>query len=122
MYCYVRNALPCVRLVSLVRLCYVFLWSCYLGDIEIVRPYKKILLVLVFSSPCVFTLEVTPAPPLDTHSLTPNSTKASLYTCLCQKMVYYLFMQTISSLKFFLETLSKILIKFSSTEPRSHLG
>jgi hypothetical protein len=36
-------------------------------------------------------------------------------------MVYYLFMQTISSLKFFLETLSKILIKFSSAQPRSHL-
>jgi NADH:ubiquinone oxidoreductase subunit H len=38
MYCYVRNALPRVRLVSLVRLCYMFLWSCYLGDIVIVRP------------------------------------------------------------------------------------
>jgi hypothetical protein len=38
MYCYVRNALPCVRLVSLVRSCYVFLSSCYLGDIVIVQP------------------------------------------------------------------------------------
>jgi ABC-type multidrug transport system permease subunit len=32
MYCYVRNGLPRIRLVSLVRLCYVFLLPCYLGD------------------------------------------------------------------------------------------
>jgi F0F1-type ATP synthase assembly protein I len=77
----IRNALPRVRLVSLVRSCYVFLLSCYLGGIVIVQPFllieivacfankktptqttlslasetsKKILLVLVFSSPCVF--------------------------------------------------------------------
>jgi hypothetical protein len=37
MYCYVRNALPCVRLVSLVWLCYVFLLSWYLGGIVIVQ-------------------------------------------------------------------------------------
>jgi hypothetical protein len=33
MYCYVRNALPCVGLVSLVRSCYVLLLSCYLGNV-----------------------------------------------------------------------------------------
>jgi hypothetical protein len=48
MYCYVRNVLPRVRLVSLVRSCYVFLLICYLGDIVIVQPFckKKLLLVL----------------------------------------------------------------------------
>jgi hypothetical protein len=39
MYCYVRNALPRVRLVSLVRSCYVFILSCYLGGIVIVQPF-----------------------------------------------------------------------------------
>jgi hypothetical protein len=38
MYCYVRNALPCVRLVSLVSSCYVFVLSCYLGGKVIVQP------------------------------------------------------------------------------------
>jgi hypothetical protein len=44
----IRNALPRVRLVSLVRLCYVFLLSCYIGGIVIVKPFlqKKLLLVL----------------------------------------------------------------------------
>jgi hypothetical protein len=41
MYCYVRNALPHVRLVSLVRSCYVFLLSCYLGGIVIVQPFLQ---------------------------------------------------------------------------------
>jgi hypothetical protein len=41
MYCYVRNALPRVRLVTLVRSCYVFLLSCYLGGIVIVRPFLQ---------------------------------------------------------------------------------
>jgi hypothetical protein len=41
MYCYVRNALPRVRLVSLVRLCYAFLLSCYLGGIVSVRPFLQ---------------------------------------------------------------------------------
>jgi NADH:ubiquinone oxidoreductase subunit H len=41
MYCYVRNALPRVRLVSLVKLCYVFLLPCYLGGIEIVQPFLQ---------------------------------------------------------------------------------
>jgi hypothetical protein len=41
MYCYVRNALPRVRLVSLVRSCYVFILSCYLGGIVIVQPFLK---------------------------------------------------------------------------------
>jgi hypothetical protein len=34
----IRNVLPRVRLVSLVRSCYVFLLSCYLGGIVIVQP------------------------------------------------------------------------------------
>jgi hypothetical protein len=33
MYYYVRNALPRVKWVSLVRSCYVFLLPCYLGGI-----------------------------------------------------------------------------------------
>jgi hypothetical protein len=41
MYCYVRNALPRVRWVCLVRLCYVFLLPCHLGSIEIVQPFLK---------------------------------------------------------------------------------
>jgi hypothetical protein len=56
MYCYARNALPRVRLVSLVRLCYVFLWSCYLGDIEIVRPFN-------FFCVACFAHEKNPPPP-----------------------------------------------------------
>jgi hypothetical protein len=39
MYCYVRNALPRVRLLSPVRSCYVFLLSCYLGGIVIIQPF-----------------------------------------------------------------------------------
>jgi hypothetical protein len=38
----IRNALPRVRLVSLVRSCYVFLLSCYLGGIVIVQPFLLI--------------------------------------------------------------------------------
>jgi hypothetical protein len=34
----IRNALPRVRLVSLVRSCYVFLLPCYLGGIVIIQP------------------------------------------------------------------------------------
>jgi hypothetical protein len=41
MYCYVKNALPRVRLVSLVRSCYVFLLSYYLGGIVIVKPFLQ---------------------------------------------------------------------------------
>jgi NADH:ubiquinone oxidoreductase subunit H len=48
MYCYVRNALPRVRLVSLVRLCYVFLLPCYLGGIEIVQPFVQKKCVVCF--------------------------------------------------------------------------
>jgi hypothetical protein len=52
MYCYVRNALPRVRLVSLVRSCYVFLLSCYLGGIVIVQPFsQKKLSVLLMKRP-----------------------------------------------------------------------
>ena len=41
MYCYVRNALPRVGLVSLIRSCYVFLLSCYVGGIVIVQPFLQ---------------------------------------------------------------------------------
>jgi hypothetical protein len=53
MYCYVRNALPRVRLVSLVRSCYVFLLSCYLGGIVIVQPFlqKKVVVLLMKRPP-----------------------------------------------------------------------
>jgi hypothetical protein len=52
MYCYVRNALPRVRLVSLVRSCYVFLLSCYLGGIVIVQPFlQKMLSALLMKRP-----------------------------------------------------------------------
>jgi hypothetical protein len=46
MYCYVRDVVPRVRLVSLVRSCYVFLLPCYLGGIVNVQPFlqKKLLL------------------------------------------------------------------------------
>jgi hypothetical protein len=37
MYCYVRNALPRVRLVRLVRSCYVFLLPCYLEGTIVVQ-------------------------------------------------------------------------------------
>jgi hypothetical protein len=43
------------------------------------------MLVLVFSNPCVFYLEVAPARLVDTHSLTPKSTKTSLCTCYVKK-------------------------------------
>jgi hypothetical protein len=35
----IRNALPRVRLVSLVRSCYVLLLSCYLGNVLVVQPF-----------------------------------------------------------------------------------
>jgi hypothetical protein len=52
-YCYVRNALPRVILVSIVTLCYVFLLPCYLGGIEIVQPFlqKKCCLVSSCTNP-----------------------------------------------------------------------
>jgi hypothetical protein len=92
MYCYVRNALPRVRWVCLVRLCYVFLLSCYLGSIIIVQPFlqkkKQILLVLVFSSPLeCFTLEVSPAQLVNPHNLTTRPTQVSLCTCGVKKRV-----------------------------------
>jgi hypothetical protein len=44
-----KNALPRVRLVSLVRSCYVFLLSCYLGGIAIVQPFLPIKIVVCFA-------------------------------------------------------------------------
>jgi hypothetical protein len=79
-------------------------------------------LVWVFLALVYFTLEFTHAHLMEPHSLTARPTQVSLCTCLCQKKVYCLFTQTMSSLTFFLETLSKILIKFSPAQPRSHLG
>jgi NADH:ubiquinone oxidoreductase subunit H len=49
MCCYVRTVLPRVRLVSLVRLCYVFLLPCYLGGIVIVQPSLPIKIVAYFA-------------------------------------------------------------------------
>jgi hypothetical protein len=48
-----------------------------------------------------FTLEFTPAQLIEPHSLTARPTQVSLCTCLCQKKVYCLFTQTMSSLTFF---------------------
>jgi hypothetical protein len=109
----IRNALPRVRLVSLVRSCYTFLLYCYLGGIVIVQPFLQKMcylfyswktphqttlwlasktfrqnyhvLVLVFLALVCFTLEFTHAQLVDPHSLTARSTKASLCTCVCQK-------------------------------------
>jgi hypothetical protein len=60
MYCYVRNALPRVRWVCLVRLCYVFLLPCHLGSIVIVQPsfQKKVLSVLLMKGPLQTTLSL----------------------------------------------------------------
>jgi hypothetical protein len=43
------------------------------------------MLVLVFLALVCFTLEVAPARLVDTHSLTPKSTKTSLCTCCVKK-------------------------------------
>jgi hypothetical protein len=53
----IRNALTRVRLVSLVRSCYVFLLSCYLDGIVIVQPFlqKK----FVVHPPHQKTLQIT---------------------------------------------------------------
>jgi hypothetical protein len=100
MYCYVRNALPHVRLVNLIRSCYMFLLPCYLGGIGNCSTLfaKKMLLVLFIERPppnnlelasetskksCLcwcfltlvcFTLEFTPAPFVEPCSWTASST------------------------------------------------
>jgi hypothetical protein len=43
----IRNVLPRVGLISIVRSCYVFLLSCYLGGIVIVQPFLQNILLLV---------------------------------------------------------------------------
>jgi hypothetical protein len=53
MHSYVRNALPRVRWVCLVRLCYVFLLPCYLGGTVIVQPFLQKMC-------CLFPHERTP--------------------------------------------------------------
>ena len=45
----IRNALPCVKLISLVRSCCVFLLPCYLGDVLAVQPFLPPLNNLVVS-------------------------------------------------------------------------
>jgi hypothetical protein len=110
MYCYVRNALPRVRLVSLVRSCYVFLLPCYLGGIINVPLFEKKCCLfphektpaqttlnlasetsLGKKNSCLcwhflalecFILEVTPAQLIDPHSLTARPTQVSLCTCV----------------------------------------
>jgi hypothetical protein len=76
MYCYVRNALPHVRLVSLVRLCYVFLLPCYLGGIEIVQPFlqqkKEIACSIHKKTPTQTTL-----------SLASETSKTNSFLCWC---------------------------------------
>jgi hypothetical protein len=65
------------------------------------------MMVLVFSSPRVFTLEFTPTQLIDSHSLTPKSTKASLCTCLCKKMFIVCSRKPCLASHSFLETLSQ---------------
>jgi hypothetical protein len=51
----IRNALPRVRLVSLVRLCYVFLLPCYLGDTVFIQPFlpkKNVVCSIHKETPC----------------------------------------------------------------------
>jgi hypothetical protein len=103
-----RSLILCVNIV-LTRLCYVLLLSgkkkcfncstlftkkcCLLFSWKDPTPnnlefskwnlLKKILLVLVFSSPLqCFTFEVTPAQLIDPHSLTARPTQVSLCTCV----------------------------------------
>jgi hypothetical protein len=117
-YCYVRNALPRVRLVSLVRSCYVFLLPCYLeGTIvvqsilpqkkfvacfahtrtpyskqssgSLVKPLKKhTCLCWYFLTLECFTLEFTLAQLIDPHSLTARPTQVSLCTCCVKKNLF----------------------------------
>jgi hypothetical protein len=123
-----KNVLPRVRLVSLVRSCCVFLLSCYLGGIVIVQPFLqnilllvlfikkrpppnnlefskwnlKKMLVLIFSSPRVFTLEDAPAQLVDPHSLTARPTQVPLCTCCVKKnCCWCLVAQTLSGPWFF---------------------
>jgi hypothetical protein len=61
MYRYVGNALPRVGLVRLVRSCYVFLLSCYLGGTVIVQPLLPIKIVACFAhkkTPILTTLSL----------------------------------------------------------------
>jgi hypothetical protein len=59
MCCYVRNVLPRVRLVSLVRLCYVSLLPCYLGGILNVQPFLQKKTCCLFCSWKDFPLQTT---------------------------------------------------------------
>jgi hypothetical protein len=123
-----RSLILCVKIV-LTRLCYVLLLSGK-KNVLIVQPFlqkngvcsshektptpnnlefskwnllKKILLVLVFSSPLeCFTFEVTPAQLIDPHSLTARPTQVSLCTCVKKNICcWYLVAQTLSRPRFF---------------------
>jgi hypothetical protein len=112
-----RNALPRVRLVSLARLCCVFLLPCYLGGIVNVQPFlqKKMLSVLLKKRPPPNNLEFSkwnlfkksclcwyflalvccafgnaPAQLIDHHNLTARPTQVSLCTCYIKKINFCL--------------------------------
>jgi hypothetical protein len=65
------------------------------------------MLVLVFLTLVCFTLEFTPTQPVDSHRLTPKSTKASLCTCLCKKMFIVCSRKPCLASHSFLKTLSQ---------------
>jgi hypothetical protein len=115
----IRNVLPRVRLVSLVRSCYVFHLSCYLGGIVIVQPFlqKKIAYSAHEKTPTLNNLVVSkwnpknkyqitclcwyflalvccafgnaPAQLIVPHSLTARPTQVSLCTCYVKKNVVW---------------------------------
>jgi hypothetical protein len=75
LYCYElqRNALPRVRLVCLVRSCYVFLLSCYRGGIVIVQPFlQKMFSVMLMKRP----------PPQTAFWLASKTFKKLSYACV----------------------------------------
>ena len=52
------------------------------------ETFKKIhVLVLMFLALVCFTLEIAPAQLVDSHRLTPKSTKTSLCTCCVKKII-----------------------------------
>jgi hypothetical protein len=62
----IRNSLPRVRLVSLVRSCYVLLLSCYLGNVLVVQPFlpstNKKRNIYIYINVVCFAHEKTPRP------------------------------------------------------------
>jgi hypothetical protein len=80
----IRNDLPRVRLVSLVRSCYVFHLSSYLGGIVIVQPFLQ--------NKCVVH------PP---HEQTPQTTLSLASETSLKNIVWCLVAQTLSRPCFF---------------------